>query len=143
MKKSNIKKSDIIIVTLILLLLSTLLWFGFKPRPVLSEQDDVQIGYILKYVDGDTVQVEGYDSDEILTFLQICPEKRTFELAGGYLGDDVDIEIYLQGFDGSPSKDILLGNINYSYNVDAKWRAKYKIINADYVKAELLKMLDQ
>lgn len=137
------KKRKIIITIVLILILVVVCIVAFQPRPVVPKQDNLTIGYILLITNEgrDSVLVEGYDEKEILSYLQTCTERRTLERAQTYLRGYVDLEIYIHntGSGKSFSKDILLGEINYSYT---DWgRAKFRINDAEQVKSELMEML--
>lgn len=80
------------------------------------------------------VDIKDYDEKKILNYLSTCKERRTIEPAGSYMLGDVTFSIVLN------TKDILLGNINYSYR--GKGTLKYEILNAKEVRETLMKILN-
>lgn len=120
-----------------ILILVIIIGLVFKPRPIVPEQDDLIIGFILKITDdgGGSEFIEDYDTDEILAFLQNCTERMTLERENGGLMGDIELQMLIHG--DNFSKVIILGKTNYSYT----GTMKYKIINGDDVKSTLLEML--
>lgn len=87
---------------------------------------------------GKLIDVENYDEERILNYLNSCNERRTLRKAGSYFLSDVTIEIIVRTNIGL--KDILLGNINYSsYGAGT---TRYEITNSEEVKDTLLRILD-
>lgn len=111
------------------------------PRPVAdgSELSIIYVKYNPCFNQGDSfeqVVIEGHD-EEILACLRQYQEHRTVSRAVGYSWNDVQISILLHTESGS--KEILLGNVHYSY--DSYGKAKYEILNADQLRSELLQII--
>lgn len=84
------------------------------------------------------IRVEDYDKEALLSYLNTCTEKRTISRAGGYSIDDVAVEIVI--VTAGKTKQILLGNINYS-SAGAGARV-YQIQNSQEALASIKRILN-
>ncbi len=90
----------------------------FAPRPIIKDPDSVQIiriqynPYVNQNIDG-MIEVSSYNPEQILDCLSRYKERLTLSKAKGYWMGDVEMEIVVSTADGL--KDILLGNVNYTY----------------------------
>lgn len=132
------KKKTVAILLLVILTASVICYYLFRPTPIIKNINDAKITFI-QYNDGANrgdhmVLIKDYDEKKILNYLSTCKERRTIEPAGSYMLGDVTFSIVLN------TKDILLGNINYSYR--GRGTPKYKIFNAEEVTKTLIGILN-
>lgn len=136
-KKTKVFVSSIIIIIAISVIANYTI---FMPTPIVKDVGKYHIIMIRYYENGGSqvTHVKDYNQEEILKYLNTCMERRTLESSGGYMLGDVTIEIILHTEEGT--KQILLGNINYSSF--GRGTPKYKILHTDEVKVEILKILN-
>ncbi|MBQ9979605.1 MAG: hypothetical protein IJP23_00880 [Oscillospiraceae bacterium] len=111
----------------------------FSPRVVVRNPDNAQIislEYNEEYQRGGDgfVMLENYDEKEILEILHGYKERRSLSRAQGYAMEDVQLRIILTA--GNRSKEILLGDVNYSSAGNGT--AKFSVIYYDDLRNELL-----
>lgn len=127
----------------IILLLGMIVVFNlFAPRPIVEDVSGsriirIQYNPYFKQDMDERIDITDYDEDGILNCLGRYLEYRTLNTLVGYCISNVELEVIIYTEDGF--KSVLLGTDNYSYESNGK--PKYKIRDADNLKAELLDMM--
>jgi hypothetical protein len=110
------------------------------PVPVVRNAAQAEILFIRYNCNGadDLVLIdEGFDQEAILAYLSTCKERRTIHTMLNYMMGDVELHIWLK--DGEKVKNVMLGNLNYSYRDTGS--LKHEILNPEQVKADLREIL--
>lgn len=131
-------KKKVIIVTAILI--GCLLF----PFPILKHVDDGFVHFVRynpNFKTGEpeysTIEIPEETKQKILECLGQYGEYRTLFFEQGYSLNNMELEIYIN--DGKESKNIVLGNVNYT--TKSYGALKHGIYNADALRAELLDIL--
>lgn len=121
-----------------------LIGYFFFPVSILKHVDDGLV-YFVRYnpnfetgePEYNTIEIPEEAKLKILECLSRYREYRTLFFEQGYSLSNMELEIYIQ--DGEKSKNIVLGNINYSTRTYGA--QKRGIYNADALREELLEIL--
>ena len=131
------KKTLIILLVLTLCILCVIAsFYFFRARPIIADVNENKIDMVIINIgDADLVQLKEYNEKEILDYLSTCKERRWIFAEEPHYMDDIEIQIMMHGNDAHM---IILGNVNYT---DA-YGKKFKILNAEEVKATLKEMIN-
>ena len=143
MKMVAEKKRSLHIVEIWMLII-VLVGYLFFPIPVLKSAEDGFVHFVRynpNFETGEpeyrTLEIPEEATPKILECLSRYREYRTLLFEQGYSLSAMEFEIYIK--DGDKSKNIVLGNINYSTR--AYGAQKHGIYNADALREELLDIL--
>lgn len=121
------------------LLLLGVIYSLFRPQPIVSDMEHGAVLRIRVNLDGVLSDLTDFDEKAIMSVLSSSYEQRTFEKAGVFSLDDVEVAVTFTTETGF--KEILLGAINYSY--EGYNRPKYRIMDAQELERSLLEVLFQ
>lgn len=93
-------------------------------------------------VPDDNALVANYDDRDILDCLSRYNEYLTLSRHNGFMIQEVELEIFIKNMDDldEPQRIIILGNTSYRFGSSGD--PKYKIQDADKLRAELLDLID-
>lgn len=122
-----------IAVSIVLLLL-----LYFRPRPIVSGSDSKVI-FVWQIVGGHNVNIEGYDEEKILSYLETCYEQRNLFQRQSKFYRTEDSALMIQLHVNGHLKILYLGR--YDYSDDGKGTVKWSVQNAAEVLLTLRSIL--
>lgn len=138
------KKYLILLIGIVILLNMIVVFHFFGPRQIVEDISGSQViriqynPYLNQEADA-RIDITNYEEKKILTCLSRYTEQRILgSAASGYWIGDVQLEVIINTENGL--KSILLGTDNYSY--ESYGKPKFRIRDADSLKAKLLAMMD-